>query len=83
MKHSKNDIKMQELENYRKEKLTIDLVWANVFGVLILIPIGLLFGLPFYFIWKPPVHRCVFPDGYNVWRSLQTTSKLKTKLRFV
>ena len=44
---------MQELENYRKEKLTIDLVWANVFGVLILIPIGLLFGLPFYFIWKP------------------------------
>ena len=44
---------MQELENYKKEKLTIDLVWANVFGVLILIPIGLLFGLPFYFIWKP------------------------------
>ena len=44
---------MQELENYRKEKLTIDLVWANVFGILILIPIGLLFGLPFYFIWKP------------------------------
>ncbi len=44
---------MQELENYKKEKLTIDLVWANVFGILILIPIGLLFGLPFYFIWKP------------------------------
>ena len=30
---------MQELENYKKEKLTIDLVWANVFGILILIPI--------------------------------------------
>jgi hypothetical protein len=44
---------MQELENYKKEKLTIDLVWANVFGILILIPIGLIFGLPFYFIWKP------------------------------
>ncbi len=44
---------MQELENYKKEKLTIDLAWANVFGILILIPIGLIFGLPFYFIWKP------------------------------
>lgn len=44
---------MQELENYKKEKLTIDVVWANVFGILILIPIGLIFGLPFYFIWKP------------------------------
>ncbi len=44
---------MQNLENYRKEKLTIDLVWANVFGVLILIPILLIFGLPYYFIWQP------------------------------
>ncbi len=44
---------MQELENYKKEKLTIDLVWANKFGILLLIPIGLIFGLPFYLIWKP------------------------------
>ena len=34
---------MQELENYKKEKLTINLVWANVFGILILIPIVLVF----------------------------------------
>ncbi len=46
---------MQELENYKKEKLTIDLVWANVFGILILIPIGLIFGLPFYLIWRPQI----------------------------
>lgn len=44
---------MQELENYKKEKLTIDLKWANKFGILLLIPIGLIFGLPFYLIWKP------------------------------
>ena len=49
----KNTNKMQELENYKKEKLTIDLVWANKFGILLLIPIGLIFGLPFYLIWKP------------------------------
>jgi len=46
---------MQDLENYKKEKLTIDLVWANVFGILILIPIGLIFGLPFYLIWRPEI----------------------------
>lgn len=40
-----------EFENYRKEKLTIDLVWANVFGFLLMIPITLIFGLPYYFIW--------------------------------
>lgn len=54
---------MQELENYKKEKLTIDLVWANVFGVLILIPIGLLFGLPFYFIWKPQLYIKQYLDS--------------------
>ena len=44
---------MRELENYKKEKLTIDIRWANVFGILIFIPIVLLFGLPFYLIWQP------------------------------
>ncbi len=54
---------MQELENYKKEKLTIDLVWANVFGILILVPIGLIFGLPFYFIWKPQLNTKQFLDS--------------------
>jgi len=31
--------------------LTIDLVWANVFGLLILIPILLIFALPYYLVW--------------------------------
>ncbi len=42
---------MQELENYKKDKLTINIVWANVFGILILIPITLIFGLPYYLRW--------------------------------
>lgn len=46
---------MKELENYKKEKLTIDLVWANVFGILILFPIILIFGLPYYFIWNTKI----------------------------
>lgn len=39
------------LENYHQEKRTIDLVKANVYALLILIPIVLLYGLPFYFLW--------------------------------
>ncbi len=39
------------LENYRQEKLTINLVKANVYALLILIPIFLVYGLPFYFLW--------------------------------
>ena len=44
---------MHDLGNYKKEKLTIDLVWANLFALLILIPIVLVFGVPYYLIWNP------------------------------
>ena len=54
---------MQELENYKKEKLTVDLVWANVFGILILISIALIFGLPFYFIWQPQIDIIQFMES--------------------
>ena len=56
---------MQELKNYKKEKLTVDLVWANVFGILILIPIVLFFGLPYYLIWSPSLDIKAFLDSLN------------------
>jgi hypothetical protein len=43
---------MDELENYTKEKKTIDLGWANVFAILLVIPIMIVFGLPYYLIWS-------------------------------
>jgi len=43
---------MTELNNYQKEELTINIAKANLFGILILIPVGLVFGLPFYFLWR-------------------------------
>ncbi|HPC35450.1 MAG TPA: DUF3267 domain-containing protein [Candidatus Marinimicrobia bacterium] len=46
---------MQELEGYQTEKLTISLIWANVFGILIIIPTGIIFGLPYYFLWEPKI----------------------------
>jgi hypothetical protein len=39
------------LDNYQKEKLTIDIVKANVFGILLLIPLLIIFGLPYYLFW--------------------------------
>lgn len=42
---------MEELENFSKEELVIDLVKANKFGLLLFIPTTLLFGLPFFLIW--------------------------------
>jgi hypothetical protein len=43
---------MENKEKYKKEKMTINVYWANIVGVLIFIPTILIFGLPFYFMWK-------------------------------
>jgi len=40
------------MEHYQKEKLTIDIVKANVFTILILIPISLLYVAPYYLLHK-------------------------------
>lgn len=42
---------MTETENYTKEKMTIDLGWANIFALILVIPILIVFGLPYYLIW--------------------------------
>lgn len=54
---------MQELENYTKEKLTVNLVWANLFGVLILLPIVLLYGIPYYLLWHAKIDFNHLFDG--------------------
>ena len=41
-----------ELENHKKEKLVIDLVYANIFGILVLVPTVLLSGIPYFLIWR-------------------------------
>lgn len=59
---------MKELENLTKENLTINIVWANLFGFLILTPVLFLYGIPFYFIWhhQYPVDRIgAYMD--NIW----------------
>ncbi|MGD2033811.1 MAG: DUF3267 domain-containing protein [Bacteroidales bacterium] len=53
---------MEYLEGYDKEKLTIDIVWANVFGLLIFIPVIIVYGLPFYIIWSDGFTRSALTD---------------------
>ncbi|MCB9034844.1 MAG: DUF3267 domain-containing protein [Chitinophagales bacterium] len=43
---------MQDFSGYKKEQLTIDLAKANVYAIVLIIPIVLVFGLPFYLLWK-------------------------------
>ena len=40
------------LENYRKEVLTIDILKANLYGILLLIPIVIVFVIPYVLIWS-------------------------------
>jgi hypothetical protein len=50
---------MENQEKYKKEKVTIDIIFANIFAFLLLIPTILLFGLPYYLIWQ---HDIQFKD---------------------
>jgi len=43
---------MESEEKYKKEKMTINVYWANIFGILLFFPTILIFGIPFYFMWK-------------------------------
>lgn len=42
---------MEEVEGYRKEKLTIDLVKANRTALFWLLPITLIYAVPYLFVW--------------------------------
>lgn len=41
----------KDLENYKQEKLTIDIMKANLYGILILVPTFFIYGVPYFLIW--------------------------------
>jgi hypothetical protein len=43
---------MENEDNFIKEKITINMLWANIFGIIVLLIAILLFGVTFYSIWK-------------------------------
>ncbi len=44
--------KMNNFENFEKEKMTINLVNTNIYSLLGIIPITLIYFVPFYILWK-------------------------------
>lgn len=52
-------------DNNRKEQLTINIVWSYAFGLLILVPIIFLYGIPYYFIWNDGASVQNLPYIYN------------------
>ena len=55
--------------NYKKEKITISLLWANIFSLLLLIPVTLIYALPFYWIWgnEMQFRELVHTFANNIW----------------
>jgi len=47
-------MKSVNLENYTKEKRTVNLHWANVFGLIVFIPTFLIFGGLYWLKWGNP-----------------------------
>lgn len=42
---------MEFSDDYEKEQKVINIVWANVFGVIIMIPLFFIYCLPYYLLW--------------------------------
>ena len=40
-----------DLDGYIKEKMQFNMLWVNVFALIVLLIAIILFGVPFYFIW--------------------------------
>ena len=53
---------MEPLENYQKEKLTIDLVKANVYAILIIVPVFAIYGFTYYLIWHSKYAELTFRE---------------------
>jgi hypothetical protein len=67
---------MLDLENYEKELKIIDIKKANVYAVLMLVPIVLVFGLPYYFIWEPELYMRDYLDSIGPFGIMSGTFKI-------
>jgi hypothetical protein len=43
---------INDIEELEKVKLTVNIVWANIFGLILLSPTIAIFGIPYYVIWE-------------------------------
>jgi hypothetical protein len=48
---------MKENDNYTRELLTFDLIKANLYGMFSIIPILIIYLIPYYFIWQDSINK--------------------------
>ena len=56
---------MDKIEDFKKEKLTIDLLKANLYAIFAIIPILIIYGLPFYFLWRNTFSKVALKSFIN------------------
>jgi len=56
---------MDKIEDFKKEKLTIDLLKANLYAIFAIIPILIIYGLPFYFLWRNTFSKIALKSFIN------------------
>jgi hypothetical protein len=49
-------------EKYTKEEIIINIIWANIFGIIVLIIALVIFGIPFILFW----HENIFTINTNI-----------------
>jgi len=57
------------LDGYTEEKLKFNMIWVNIFAIIVIIFAILIFGVPFYIIWPELIN---FSSGYNQNIEIQT-----------
>lgn len=43
---------MKTIEEYKKELLTLDIMKANLYAIVAIIPVLILYGVPFVLLWR-------------------------------
>lgn len=57
------------MNNYKKVPLTIDIVKANIYGLIMFIPLILIYGIPFFLLWNEGFTKeniAAFLDGLTL-----------------
>lgn len=60
---------MNTIEGYKKELLTFDIMRANLYAIFAIIPVLILYGVPFFLLWRNSFSKMAlksFIDNHNL-----------------
>ena len=66
---------MKTIEEYKKEFLTLDIMKANLYAIVAIIPVLILYGVPFVLLWRHTFTKVALKsliDSYNlgIWGNM-------------